>query len=303
MGLFTTKDGDISIAKIAGAGVLGVTGILAGLDSFYIVEAREVALKVRFGDVAQVDTTPGIRMKLPILDGIIKYPLYRQRTEVLAEDANLRTRDQMRVEGGIYVDYEIDEQSANIQTIYADLRGDGGDISDVIRMRAKEASVRAFGEFSSVELTTKIADITQRAKEILQESIDEQGWPFHIKDVISNGVRLSPDSEAKLEGVMAAEQERIILELRDRNASLAQGVLQKEGKALGILYNELTAAGVPTEEVNTLICLKMADDEDKIQVAFAPGCFPGGQTQFSVAVDPANVNIPPAVPVAAPAQP
>lgn len=289
MGIFTSEDqrGDTYVrwGRVGSTAAASVVSLATAFSSFYIVQDREVALKIRFGAITDVQAEPGLYAKVPFIDGVIRYPLFRQRTEVLAEDANLRTRDQMRVEGGIYVDYEIDEASTNIESIYADLRGDSSDIQDVIRMRAREAAVRAFGEFSSTDLTSQIDQITARAQVLLQESIDEQGWPFKVLEVVSNGVRLSPDSEVKLERVMAAEQERIVLELRQRNAALAVDVLKIEGTALGGLYNELANAGVPPDQINTLICLKMANDADSVQVALAPGCFPDLQ-RYDVAVMP-----------------
>lgn len=297
MGLYTkenerTGDTDTRWGRVAATAGAGLVALATAWNSLYVVEQREVALEVLFGGVNEVNKDPGLYAKVPFFERAVKYPLYRQRADVSSEEANLRTKDQMRVEGGIFVDYEIDEQSANIENIYADLRGDKDDINDVIKMRAKEAAVVAFGEFTSVELTSKMNDITGRTQVLLQESIDEQGWPFKVKSVISNGVRLSPDSEKKLERVMDQEQERIVLDLRERNAEKAKGVFEKEGAALGALYNKLIESGVPTDSATNLICLKMANDAGKIQEAFAPGCF-GNDNGVSVAVDPKNVTYSP----------
>lgn len=298
MGLFTkqnerTGDTDVRYGRIAATAGAGVVALSTVWSSLYVVEQREVALEVLFGGVNAVNTEPGLYTKTPFFESVVKYPLYRQRADVSADEANLRTKDQMRVEGGIFVDYEIDEQSANITNIYADLRGDSNDINDVIKMRAKEAAVVAFGEFTSVELTSRLNEITDRTTTLLQQSIDEQGWPFKIKSVISNGVRLSPDSEKKLERVMDQEQERIVLELRERNAEQAKNVYQKEGQALAALYTEITAAGVPADQAASIICLKMANDAGKIQEAFAPGCFANDNGGYSVAVDPRVTYTPP----------
>jgi regulator of protease activity HflC (stomatin/prohibitin superfamily) len=290
MGLFTKTDNsgqtEYRTGRIAGAVATGLGALATVWSSLYVVEQREVGLEVLFGGVNEVNKEPGLYKKWPFVERAITYPLYRQRADVTAQEANLRTKDQMRVEGGIFVDYEIDEQSANIVKIYDDLRGDKDDINDVIKMRAKESAVIAFGEFTSVELTSKISEITDRTKILLQASIDEQGWPFKIKSVISNGVRLSPDSEKKLERVMDQEQEQIVLELRERNADKAKVVYQKEGLALAALYTELTKAGVPSDKANELICLKMSDAAGKVQEPFSHGCFGKTNGSYNVALDP-----------------
>ena len=49
--------------------------ILAGavLSSIYIVDEREKALVLQFGEVKQVRTEPGIGFKLPLVQTVVKY--------------------------------------------------------------------------------------------------------------------------------------------------------------------------------------------------------------------------------------
>lgn len=71
-------------------GVL-VAAILAGLNSFYIVDERETALRLWFGEVTAEIKEPGLYFKVPVLHEIAKYddrilPLDTQPLEVTPAD-------------------------------------------------------------------------------------------------------------------------------------------------------------------------------------------------------------------------
>lgn len=46
---------------------------LIAMSSLYVVDVREKALVLRFGEVVQVQETPGLRFKLPVIDDVVKY--------------------------------------------------------------------------------------------------------------------------------------------------------------------------------------------------------------------------------------
>ncbi len=65
--------------------------VFIGLSSYYIVDEREKALKLWFGEVVSVDDDPGLYFKIPFLHEIVKYddrilPLDSQPLEVTMED-------------------------------------------------------------------------------------------------------------------------------------------------------------------------------------------------------------------------
>jgi len=65
--------------------------VFIGLSSFYIVDEREKALKLWFGEVIDVDDNPGLYFKIPFLHEIVKYddrilPLDSQPLEVTMKD-------------------------------------------------------------------------------------------------------------------------------------------------------------------------------------------------------------------------
>lgn len=290
MGIFTNEEGQLSTKKIvSGLGAAFTATALYG--SFYVLPQREVALITRFGGVVNEARIWGIHPKIPFVDTVHKYPLYRQRVEISADEANLRTGDQMGVQGGLFVEYEINGDSKDLDNLYNYLRAqteDVNDVADIVKIRGKMAAVSSFGLAKAPELATTIDTITDNMKTRLQKSIDDNGWPVKILAVISNGVRLTPDAEKKLEVIMVASQEQTVLDLRKTNAKKAQEVLTEEGKALGNLYKAIAESGVRPEDVNTLVCLDMAQRAHRTQEPFSPGCFAGqnGPAKPAVSVAP-----------------
>lgn len=62
-----------------------------GLNSVFVVDEREKALVLRFGEVQQVRTNPGLGFKIPVIDTVVKYDdrilsLTTQPLEVTPED-------------------------------------------------------------------------------------------------------------------------------------------------------------------------------------------------------------------------
>ena len=65
--------------------------VFIGLSSYYIVDEREKALKLWFGEVVSVDDDPGLYFKIPFLHEVVKYddrilPLDSQPLEVTMKD-------------------------------------------------------------------------------------------------------------------------------------------------------------------------------------------------------------------------
>jgi modulator of FtsH protease HflC len=68
-----------------------VLAVIAGLNSFYIVDEREKALRLWFGEVTAETSEPGLYFKIPVLHEIAKYddrilPLDTQSLEVTPAD-------------------------------------------------------------------------------------------------------------------------------------------------------------------------------------------------------------------------
>ncbi len=48
-------------------------GLFFGLTSFYIVEQTQQAVVLRFGEIKNVRTEPGVYVKAPFIDNVVKF--------------------------------------------------------------------------------------------------------------------------------------------------------------------------------------------------------------------------------------
>ena len=53
--------------------ILGVVVVVAGLSSIFIVDEREKALVLQFGQVRSVKETPGLAFKIPLIQEVVRY--------------------------------------------------------------------------------------------------------------------------------------------------------------------------------------------------------------------------------------
>lgn len=308
MGIFTKEgrhgEDELRWGRIAGASISGLATAAALVGSLYVNEAREVSLEVTFGKVTNVITEPGINAKYPFITSRFPYSLARQ-TSYIGQETTLRTSDDVRLTNPFTIEFQIDE-SADVENLYYQLKGSGEDIEDVVQKLARDVGVRVFEGLEVTDLAEPgVTDrITTDMQNRLQAELSAKGWPVNIIDILSDGFKLSPESEGVLERIIDIRQESARLDLRQTNAEKAENVLRTEAQAYVAYAEELSAAGLPESDLRCAIYDKMAQDAGRVMEPFSQVCGVVGASvgqDIAVAVDPANVNINPAVRQAVPA--
>jgi len=105
-----------------------VIAIAAILSSIFIVDEREKVLVLRFGQIKQVKTDPGIGFKVPLLDEVVRY---ENRTLSLETDIfEVTPADDRRLRVDAFVLYRIDDIVQFRQALGAD-----GDRQAVIQLQ------------------------------------------------------------------------------------------------------------------------------------------------------------------------
>ena len=294
MGLFTREgeQGFASLKKVnvAGAAIAGLFASATAIGSFYINEAREVSLEVKFGQVTDIETTPGLKFKTPWLSSRYSYSLARQTSEVGA-GTTLRTSDDVRLSNPFKIEWEIDE-NADLQSLYSELKGTGSDISDVVEVRARDAAVQVFETLTVADLAEEgfTANIKTLIKSKLLNNLLEQGWPVRVLDVLSDGFTLSPGSESALDAIVDIRQEAVRLDLRLENASKAVDVYKKEAEADKAYLDELSSAGLPEDDLVCALQYKMARDAGRVMQPFAQVCGADNDSGASVTLSQSELD-------------
>ena len=86
---------------------IGVILVAAFLSSIFVVDEREKALVLRFGQIKQVRTDPGIGFKLPLIDEVVRFEdrILSLETEVI----EVTPADDRRLRVDAFVLYRIDD--------------------------------------------------------------------------------------------------------------------------------------------------------------------------------------------------
>jgi membrane protease subunit HflC len=84
-----------------------IVTVIGGLSSIFVVDEREKALVLRFGQIKQVRTDPGIGFKVPVLDEVVRYEdrILSLETEVI----EVTPADDRRLEIDAFVLFRIDD--------------------------------------------------------------------------------------------------------------------------------------------------------------------------------------------------
>ena len=185
---------------------------VAGLMSLFIVDEREKVLVLRFGQIKQVKTDPGLGFKIPWLDQVVRFDdrILSLETPVI----EVTPADDRRLEVDAFVMYRIDdieqyrqalgaggEREASIQLndildgqIRAVLGADGVTSNAILspeRSRLMEL-IRAEAQTRAKDLGLDVVDVRLR-----QTNLPEQNFDATLQRMIAEREREATDERAR----------------------------------------------------------------------------------------------------------
>lgn len=133
--------------------VIAALLILVAYTSLYIVDERQTAIKLRFGEVIEWDITPGLHARIPFVHTIKKFDKRLITLDSQAE--RFLTNEQKSLEVDSYVQWRI----ADTLTFYtANSGGDFFAANQVLGSRVNAALRDAFGDKPLREVVTGLKD-------------------------------------------------------------------------------------------------------------------------------------------------
>jgi membrane protease subunit HflC len=81
--------------------------LLLGLSCFYVVDARQQAVLLRMGQVANEGVKPGIHLKFPLLDKVLKFDSRLQTMDIKSQEVT--TADQKTLKVDYYIQWQIQD--------------------------------------------------------------------------------------------------------------------------------------------------------------------------------------------------
>ena len=198
-----------------------VVAVVAVLSAIFVVDEREKALVLRFGQIKQVVIEPGLNFKVPLLDEVVRFEdrILSLETEVI----EVTPADDRRLEIDAFVLFRIDDIVQYRQAI-----GAGGErqaINDLSGIM--ESQIRAVLGSQGVTSNTILSPERARLMDQIREQADARAQALGLK-VVDVRLRQTNLPEQNFDATlqrMIAERDREATDERARGQEAAQRVI------------------------------------------------------------------------------
>lgn len=160
--------------------IVGLVFVIAGLSAFTVNE-RELALKLRFGEIRQADYEPGLKFKIPLIETVVKFPRRILKIDDAPQEVFTLDRQNMTVD--FFVKWRIVDEVA----FYTSTGGSQRIAVERLREIIKNSVVTEFGKRStkdaiSVERMELMRDMLALARPTA-EGLGVELVDFRVKQV------------------------------------------------------------------------------------------------------------------------
>ena len=194
--------------------------VLVGIASnaIYVVNERERAVLLQFGEVVDTDIKPGLHFKMPIVNDVRRF------------DARLITLDSSpqryltAEKKALIVDSFVKWRVQDAGRFYTATGGDEFTANSLLASRVDNGLRNKFGERTVYEVVSGERDILMEeiTKELDDIALGELG--IHVTDVRVKGIDLPPEVSSSVYSRMSTEREREARDHRSRGRELAEGI-------------------------------------------------------------------------------
>lgn len=144
---------------------IGIVGLLVILSSFYVIDAGERGVVLRFGEVKSVQSE-GLHFKVPIFDNVKKFSV---RTDKIEREASSASRDLQIVTTQIALNYQLDPDA--VDRIYREFGTKSILEAKLVDPAIQDAVKASTAQFNAEELITKRASVKEAIEGDLRERL------------------------------------------------------------------------------------------------------------------------------------
>lgn len=187
-------------------------------SSLYVVDEREVAIKLQFGEIVESDIMPGLHFKLPFLQNVRKFD---------ARVLTLDSRPERFLTVGkkfVIVDSFIKWRITDVKAYY---KATAGNRWQATTLLSNSTNKGLRDEFGSRSLTEVVSGERDELMEIITKKLNEQTvgeFGIEVLDVRVKGIDLPEDLSKNVYRRMSTEREREARETRSQGKELAEGI-------------------------------------------------------------------------------
>ncbi len=198
--------------------IILLVGIAVISSSIYVVDEREVAIKLQFGEIVESDIGPGLHFKVPFFQNVRKFD---QRI------LTLDSRPERFLTVGkkfVIVDSFIKWRIEDVRAYYKATAGNRWQATTLLSNSTNkglrdEFAARSLTEVVSGERDELMSDITETLN---KQTLTEFG--IRVLDVRVKGIDLPEDLSKNVYRRMSTEREREARETRSQGKELAEGI-------------------------------------------------------------------------------
>ena len=187
-------------------------------NALYVVNERERAVLLKFGEVVATDIRPGLHFKIPIVNDVRRF-----ESRLITLDSSPQ-RYLTAEKKALIVDSFVKWQVADAGKYYTATGGDEFSANSLLASRVDNGLRNKFGERTVYEVVSGerdalMAEITEELDGI---ALNELG--IHVLDVRVTGIDLPPEVSNAVYTRMSTEREREARDHRSRGRELAEGI-------------------------------------------------------------------------------
>jgi len=212
--------------------ILIIAAIFTGLQSLFIVKQTEYAIKFRLGEVVRADYEPGLHLKTPFINNVVKFDRRLQLLDMQPEQMN--TAEQKYVDVDYYIKWRIeDPREFYISTSGGDFRIARTRLAQLIRDDLREEFARrSLNEVVSVQRRDMMEDLQ------LQAGASAEQFGIVINDVRIKKIELTEEVLDSVFNRMETQRTEYANELRSLGRERAEQIRADADRQVRILLAE-----------------------------------------------------------------
>jgi len=206
-----------------------ILALVVGLNSLFIVKETEYAIKFRLGEVVRADYEPGLHLKMPFVNNVVK--LERRLITLDMQPEQMNTAEQKFVEVDYYVKWEIeDPRQFYISTQGGDMMFTRARLGQLIRNDLRD-------EFAQRTLSEVVSEQRRDMMERLVARADERFRDFGIKvnDVRIKRIELTEEVLNSVFDRMETQRTEFANELRSLGRESAERIRADADRQVRVL--------------------------------------------------------------------
>jgi membrane protease subunit HflC len=199
--------------------LIGLVVLLAIVsNSLYVVNERERAVLLKFGEVVSTDIEPGLHFKIPVVNDVRRF-----ESRLITLDSSPQ-RYLTAEKKALIVDSFVKWRVADAGKYYTATGGDEFSANNLLASRVDNGLRNKFGERTVYEVVSGERDslMAEITKELDDIALNELG--IHVLDVRVKGIDLPPEVSNAVYTRMSTEREREARDHRSRGRELAEGI-------------------------------------------------------------------------------